>query len=127
MTTDAEPAAAADEETGRGIAAMSLAEVLGYLQGLDRATFQDINRCYSRLMAIGLFEHGYADADRDMALGVADTVKVQILKTLAGHPELIAEFEEAAAMQIRQAGIHGIGSSTWLAEEQRLRRTSGNA
>jgi hypothetical protein len=111
----------------RPVAEMSLAEVLAYLQGLGQATFQDINRCYSRLVAIGLFEHGYDDADRDKALGIADTVKVQILKTLAGHPELIAEFENAAAMQIGQARFHGIGSSEWIAEEKRLRGAQGTA
>jgi len=100
---------------------MPLADVLDYLQGLGQATFQDINQCYSRLVAIGLFEHGYSDAERNMALGIADTVKVRILKTLAGHPVLIAEFEEAAAMQIAQAKFHGIGSSAWNAEETRLR------
>jgi hypothetical protein len=104
--TDEKPGAGANVEpmavaqAVQSVAEMSLAEVLAFLQGLDRATFQDINRSYSRLVAIGLFEHGYSDAERDMALGVADTVKVQILKTLADHPDLTAEFEQAAAMQI---------------------------
>ena len=126
MNTEAEQAPGAEEEhVGRAappIAEMSLAEVLAYLQGLSEATFQDINRSYSRLVGIALFEHGYSDAERDMALEIADTIKVQILKSLAGHPDLIAEFEEAAAMQIRQAKFHGIGNEQWQAEEQRLTR-----
>jgi hypothetical protein len=105
----------------RPVAEMSLAEVLGFLQGLAQATFQDINQAYSRLIAIGLFEHGYSDADRDTALGIAETVKVQILTTLADHPDLKAEFEQAAAMQIGQARYHGIGSDAWRAEEARRR------
>jgi hypothetical protein len=110
------------EEAGaRPVADMSLTEVLAFLQGLSSATFQDINRAYSKLVHIGLFEHGYSDAERDTALGIADTVKVQILRTLADHPDLKAEFEEAAAMQIQQAKSHGIGSSEWQAEERRLR------
>jgi hypothetical protein len=109
-------------QASQPVAEMSLAEVLAFLQGLSQATFQDINQAYSRLIGIGLFEHGYSDADRDTALGIADTVKVQILRTLAGHPDLTAEFEQAAAMQIQQAQVHGLGSSAWIAEERRLQR-----
>lgn len=126
MSTDAEAASPAERDTAgptsAPVAEMSLAEILAYLQGLGQATFQVINQCYSRLIAIGLFEHGYSDAERDRALGLADTVKVQILKTLAGEPDLRAEFEQAAAMQIEQARFHGIGSSAWRLEEQRVRR-----
>ena len=122
MTTSDEAASGPTERGAPPVAEMSLAEVLGFLGGLEQATFQDINQAYSRLIAIGLFEHGYSDADRDTALGIADTVKVQILKTLADHPELKAEFEQAAAMQIEQAKYHGIGSDAWLAEEARLHR-----
>ena len=105
----------------RPIAEMTLAELLAFLQGLDQATFQHINRAYSRLIAIGLFEHGYSDADRDVALGIADTIKIQILKTLADEPALRDEFVEAADRQIAAARHHGIGSDAWQAEEQRLR------
>jgi hypothetical protein len=122
MSTNPEPL-----DPDNTVATMSLGEVLAFLQGLRQATFQDINRSYSRLMAIGLFEHGYSDADRDKALGIADTVKVQILKTLAGHPDLIEEFERAAAMQIAEAGHSGIGSAEWMAEERRLSGTPRNA
>jgi hypothetical protein len=122
MTTSDEAASGSTERGGQMVAEMSLAEVLGFLRGLEQATFQDINQAYSRLIAIGLFEHGYSDADRDTALGIADTVKVQILKTLADHPDLKAEFEQAAAMQIEQAKYHGIGSDAWLAEEARPHR-----
>jgi hypothetical protein len=108
-------------EERQPVAEMSLPDVLAFLQGLEQATFQDINQAYSRLIAIGLFEHGYKDAERDTALGVADTIKVQVLKTLADHPDLKAEFEQAAAMQVQQAKFSGIGSSAWLAEERRLR------
>lgn len=104
------------------VAEMSLAQVLAFLVGLDRATFQDLNQSYSKLMSIGLFEHGYGDADRDRALGIADTVRAQILKTLANHPAELAEFEQAAAAQIAWAKHHGIGSSAWLAEERRTPR-----
>jgi hypothetical protein len=121
MTMREDAASGSTPPGTRLVAEMSLAEVLGFLQGLARATFQDINQAYSRLIAIGLFEHGYSDADRDTALGIADTVKVQILKTLADHPDLKAEFEQAAAMQIEQAKYHGIGSDAWRVDEKRVR------
>jgi hypothetical protein len=122
MTMREDAASESTRRDARPVAEMSLAEVLGFLQGLGQATFQDINQAYSRLIAIGLFEHGYKDANRDTALGIADTVKVQILKTLADHPDLKAEFEQAAAMQIQQAKVHGIGSDAWRAEEERVLR-----
>lgn len=96
---------------------MTLAQVLIHLQGLDQPKFGDVRQSYRRLIDIGLFEHGYTDEDREIAVKMADAVKTDIIKACEDRPGAVEAFHEASEYHIGQAKYYGYGSLHWITEE----------
>lgn len=99
------------------IADMNLAGLLAHLQSLESPVFGDLSQAYQQLINIGLFQHGYTDQDRDVALQVADALKADIIASCKDQPGAAEALEKASAFQIGQAQFYGFGSLHWIAED----------
>ena len=99
------------------VGAMTLTEVLAHIPSLENPVFNEMSQAYRRLIDIGLFEHGYVDADRRVALQIADALKLDIIASCEGQPGGAEAFEEASAYHIGQARYYGFGSLQWFIDD----------
>jgi hypothetical protein len=103
-----------DEE----IEAMPLTQIMAAFKGTMPSG--ELMMLSKRLYRIALFDHGIADADRENAFALANTVHETLERHFTNQPDTLEKLRAARASMLEHARVMGYGTLVWLIGEEKV-------